>query len=148
MDRRLLSLRINAMFLLGALVVQYALGMYVNLYTSFPNNATAGMLWEFAWSQWPLASHIILAILLLLGAVLLCVRAILYKDKKWIIGSVVGLLGILAAGGSGAIFIPSQMNAYSYSMSLSFLIAFGAYFWVLFLPRKILFTVGETGQNT
>lgn len=136
MDRRLLFLRINGMFLLGALVVQYALGMYVNLYTSFPSSATEGQLWEFAWSEWPLASHIVLAILLLLGAIVLCVRAILSKDRKWTIGSSIGLLGILAAGLSGAIFIPSQMDAYSYSMSLAFLVAFAAYAWALFSTRR------------
>ena len=136
MDRHLLSVRINGMFLLGALVVQYALGMYVNLYVAFPSSATTGQLWEFAWSQWPLASHIGLAILLLVGAILLCIRAILYKNRTWIIGSVIGLLGILAAGASGAIFIPSQMNAYSYSMSLAFLVAFAAYCWVLFATRR------------
>ncbi len=104
------------MFPLGALVVQYALGMYVNMFISFPENATAGQMWEFAWSQWPPATHIALAILLLLGAVLFLIRALLFKQKKWIIGSSVGLVGILAAGGSGAIFIPTQSDALSYSM--------------------------------
>ena len=134
--RRLLSLRINGMFLLGALVVQYALGMYVNMYISFSENATAGQRWEFAWSQWPLATHIVLAILLLLGAILFLTRALIYKQKKWIIGSAIGLVGILAAGGSGAIFIPSQTNVYSYSMALWFLISFAAYCWVLFSSRR------------
>lgn len=124
------------MFLLGALVVQYVLGMYVNLYVTFPNGATTGQLWEFSWSQWPLASHIVLAILLVSGAILLCVRAILCKDRKWAIGSIIGLLGILAAGASGAIFIPSQMDAYSFSMSLAFLVAFAAYAWTLFSTRR------------
>jgi hypothetical protein len=125
------SLRIHGMVLLGALIVQYALGMYVNLFVSFPHNATDGQLWEFAWSQKPLAAHIVLAILILLGAIVLCVRAALYKNRKWIIASSVGLLAVLAAGASGATFIPSQTGAYSYSMSLAFLVAIFSYAWGL-----------------
>ncbi|HEV8666492.1 MAG TPA: hypothetical protein VN665_01415 [Candidatus Paceibacterota bacterium] len=125
--KHLRALRLNAMFLIGALVVQYALGMYVNLFVSFPENATDGQLWEFAWSQPPLAAHIILAILLLLGAIVALVRAVLYKNKGWIIANTVGLLAILAAGASGASFIPSQGDIYSYSMSLAFLAAMLAY---------------------
>jgi hypothetical protein len=137
MDRRMLSLRINGMFLLGSLVVQYVLGMYVNLFVAFPNGTlTTGQLWQFAWSQWALSAHIVLAILLLLGAIVFCVRAVLFKEKRRIIGSVLGLLGILAAGASGAIFIPSQTDIYSYAMSLSFLVAFVAYSWVLFSSNR------------
>ncbi|MGH7141395.1 MAG: hypothetical protein ACREGH_02055 [Minisyncoccia bacterium] len=136
MDRRLLSLRINGMFLLGVLVVQYALGMYVNLFVSFPQNATGGQLWEFDWSQPPLASHTMLAFLIFLGAIVFCVRAMLYKQKKWIVGSVIGLLGVLAAGGSGATFVPTQTDLYSFSMSLCFLVAFASYCWVLFGTGK------------
>ena len=130
--RQLHSLRMHGALLAIALVVQYALGMYVNLYISFPQNATEGQLWEFAWSQKPLAAHIILALLILLGAIVALVRAILYKNKTWIIADSVGLVAILAAGASGATFIPSQVDLYSYSMSLAFLIAILAYAWRLF----------------
>jgi hypothetical protein len=129
--RNLRSLRIQGMFLLGALLIQYALGMYVNLFISFPQNVTEGQLWEFAWSQKPLAAHILLAILILLGAIVALVRAVLYKHKKWIIANSIGLVGVLAAGASGAVFIPSQTNAYSYSMSLAFLVAILSYAWGL-----------------
>jgi hypothetical protein len=126
------SLRTQGIFLIAALVLQYALGMYVNLFVPFPDNATAGQLWEFAWAQKPLAAHILLAIIILLGAIALLVRAVLYKNKKWIVASSVGLLAILAAGASGAQFIPSQTDLYSYSMALAFLIAILAYAWGLF----------------
>lgn len=135
--KRLRSLRITGMFLVGALIVQYALGMYVNLFISFPSNATEGQLWEFAWSQPSLASHIILAILILGAAITLCVRAIRSKDRRWIIASSIGLLGIVAAGASGASFIPTQANAYSYSMALMFLVAILSYGWILFTSRHL-----------
>jgi hypothetical protein len=133
--KRLRSLRITAMFLWGALVVQYALGMYVNLFVSFPANATEGQLWEFAWAQPSLAAHIILAILILLAAITLCVRGIRSKNRQWIITSSIGLAAVLAAGASGATFIPTQTDLYSYSMSLAFLIAIFAYAWALFSSR-------------
>jgi hypothetical protein len=135
--QRTRSLRIQGWFLLVALVIQYALGMYVNLLVSFPETANEGQLWEFAWSQDPLAAHIILAILILLGAIVALVRALVYKNKKWVVASSIGLIAVLAAGASGASFIPSQVDLYSYSMSLAFLVAILAYAWGLFATREI-----------
>jgi hypothetical protein len=132
MEPRLRSLRPHALGLILGLVIQYALGMYVNLFVTFPDGANQGQLWEFAWSQPSLASHIILAFLLLFGAIALCIRAIRAKNKKWIIASTLSLLALLGAGASGATFIPSQTDVYSYSMALCFLIAIFAYIWGLF----------------
>ncbi|HEV3245378.1 MAG TPA: hypothetical protein VG102_03395 [Candidatus Paceibacterota bacterium] len=126
------SLRINGVFLVAALVLEYLLGMYVNLFVSFPENAVDGQLWGFAWSQAPLAAHIILAILILLGAIVLLVRSILRKDKRWGIASSIGLAAVLLAGLSGAAFIPTQTDLYSYSMSLMFLLAVLSYSWAIF----------------
>jgi hypothetical protein len=126
------SLRIQGWFLLVGLVMQYALGMYVNLFVSFPDGLNEGQLWEFAWSQPALAAHIVLAILIFLGGIVLCIRAYLQQDKRWIWASFVGLLAVLAAGASGASFIPTQGDIYSYSMALFFIVAFGAYAWGLF----------------
>jgi hypothetical protein len=128
---RFRSLRTTGMFLLGALIIQYALGMYVNLFVSFPQNSTDGQLWEFAWSQPSLAAHIILAVLILGAAITLCARSIWSKDRRWIIASIIGLVAILAAGASGASFIPTQANAYSYSMALMFLVAILSYAWIV-----------------
>lgn len=132
MDRQLRGLRIQGYVLVCALVVQYALGMYVNLYVSFPDGLAGGQLWEYAWSQTPLGAHIVLAILILLGAIVCLVRALIFKNRTWTIASVVGLLAIIAAGGSGAIFIPLQADLYSYAMSLAFLVAILSYAWALF----------------
>ena len=125
------------MVLIGALIVQYVLGMYVNLFVSFPQNAIQRQLWEFAWSQPSVAAHIILAILILLGAIVILVRAILSKNRTWIIATSVGLIAILAAGSSGATFISSQGDLYSYAMSLAFLVSILSYAWGLFnSPRS------------
>lgn len=129
--RKLAAMRNNAMSLIGGLIVQYALGMYVNLFVAFPDNLSEGQRWAFAFSQVPLAAHIVLAFLLLSGAIALTVRAIFSKQRMWIIVAVVGLLAVIAALGGGAHFVISQWDGFSYIMSLSFLVALIAYGWGL-----------------
>jgi hypothetical protein len=129
-------LRIQAMVLIGFLVLQYLVGMYVNLFVPFPENATAGQLWEFAWGSPALAAHIIIAILILIGSIVLCIRAARRREKVWVWTSLIGLLAILAASFSGASFIPSQTDIYSYSMALTFLIAFCSYAWGVYASSR------------
>lgn len=131
-----LSLRIQGAMLLSALVLQYALGMYVNLFVEFPQDASVGQLWEFSWRQPALAAHIILGILLFIGAIIFWIRAARFHSTTWKAPATLGFVGILAAGASGAAFVPSQTNLFSYLMSLSFLLAFFAYSWGLFRPNK------------
>jgi len=130
------TLNIQAALLMGALAVQYALGMYVNLFVSFPDNATEGQLWDFAWSEPALGAHIILATLIFIGATVLCIRASRRRDRRWITASFIGLLAVFGAGASGAQFVPSQIDAYSYSMSIMFLIALFSYAWGIFGSRR------------
>jgi len=112
--------------LIGVLTLQYLVGMYVNLFVQFPDQ-TGDQLWGFAWSQPALALHIILAFLILIGAIVLCVRAARRRDRTWIWASGIGLLAVLAAGASGASFIPTQNDILSYSMAVAFIIAISAY---------------------
>jgi uncharacterized membrane protein YhaH (DUF805 family) len=121
------SLRYQSIGLICALVVQYALGMYVNLYVPFPEGIVGNQLWEFAWSQPALAAHIILAILIFLGSIALCIRAARTRNRTWIWSAFIGLLAIFGAGASGASFIPSQNDIYSYSMALGFIVAIASY---------------------
>ena len=58
-----------------ALVIQFLLGMYVNLYVTFPTSGPADA-WAYAWHKWPVGVHIILGTLILLGGISLLVRAI------------------------------------------------------------------------
>lgn len=134
--RQLRSLRIHAMALSVALIVQYALGMRVNLFISFPENAAPGDLWHFAWSQPGIAGHIVLAVLILLGALVYFVRALIYRRKPWVWSAVVGLIAVLAAGGSGAAFVSTQSDAYSYVMSIAFILALIAYGWPLIRSNR------------
>jgi hypothetical protein len=130
------SLRIQGTVLLISLIVQYALGMYVNLFVAFPDGIQGGGAWEFSWRQPALATHIVLGILLLIGSIVFLIRVLVSKSATWKYPAIGGLVGILLAGFAGATFIPSQTDAYSYIMSLAFLIAFGAYARGLFSARS------------
>lgn len=129
------SLRLQGIWLAAALIVQYALGMYVNLFVQFPAQATDAQRWEFAWSQAPLAAHIVLAILILLGAIAALVRAFVSGERRWVPAYGAGFLAVLVAGACGALFVSTQADAYSYAMSLAFLIAMGAYLWGYFISH-------------
>jgi heme A synthase len=122
-------LNTQAMVLIVFLVVQYVLGMAANLFVQFPQNADAGELWGFAWSQALVAAHIVIGTLMVIGAIVLVVRSLIRKNRSWIVFSIIGLLAILAAALTGATFISTQSDAYSYSMSLAFIVALAAYGW-------------------
>ena len=125
------NLRTHGVIILILLILQYGLGMFTNLFVEFPEGQSETQTWEFAWKQWPLAAHIILGLGLFTLAVLLCIRSARVRNKRWILASGVGLLSIFVAGASGAAFIPTQMEAYSFSMALSFVVAVVAYRWGL-----------------
>jgi len=123
------TLKVHTLVIIGMLVLQYLLGIATNLFVTFPESGTEGQFWKFAWSQGVLAAHIILGILLMLGSLVLFVRAIAYKNKGWIVVSLIGFIAIFAAGLAGALFIPSQKDWYSMVMSISFIVALLTYFW-------------------
>ena len=129
------GLRTNAIFMIGLLVIQYALGMVANLFVQFPNTTDPGQLWEFARSQFTTGTHMVIGTLLLLGAIIFVVCAVRAKVGGWIASSAVGLIAIVAAFYGGVTFVSSQVNAYSLVMGLSTIVAFAAYGWGLYADR-------------
>jgi hypothetical protein len=123
------ALKKQAIGMVAGLTAQYILGMLSNLFVKFPESAHDGQLWEFAWSQISVAAHIIIGIVLLLGSITLMVRSLLLRNHTWSMISIIGFLAIVLAGVSGSMFITSQSDIYSFSMSVGFIVAFAAYFW-------------------
>lgn len=128
-------LKVQGIFLIIFLIIQYTLGMITNLFVTFPTHKTNGQLYAFAWTQIPLALHIIVGIFLLLSALSLIFRSISQKDRSWIFASLIGGLAILSAGINGAIFVSTQMAIYSLLMAFSFIIAFISYGWGIYSSK-------------
>jgi hypothetical protein len=117
------GVRWNSLGLSIVLLVQYALGVWVNLYVTVPKRDHGGGLPAAvgrALSNGPaaLAVHAGLGLLLVLGAIALAVRAVGARHPVIIVTSLVSLLAIAGAAGSGAAFVNTGAVGASLGMAL------------------------------
>jgi hypothetical protein len=127
--RQLDRLRGSSMGAMVMLILQYALGMGVNL---FVTPGKTGL--PEAFKNGPvLALHAILGLLLILAAIGLLVRAVMARHRAVIIASAVGLVAIIAAAGSGVSFLTSGTNGASMGMAMAAAVAFLCYALCLLL---------------
>ena len=149
-DRRNRAARGWAFGLLIALLVQFGLGMYVNLFASIPlnhpghgaKNFFAGSYHSVAWAETSPHSPVILAVhaglglLLVLGSLWLAVLAIRGRRAGFVWAAVLGALFILGAGFNGASFLNYNKDANSYVMALLFALVVLCYIVLLALPSS------------
>ena len=129
------GLRTQAFYMLTFLAIQFVLGMVTNLYVQVPETERPDLLWATARSQASTFAHIVLGILLLVGAIIFVIRAARQHNRAWIIGSWAGLISILVAIYGGVTFTTTQADAYSLVMALGFIASVVAYGWGLFAAR-------------
>jgi hypothetical protein len=106
-----------------ALLVQYGLGMVVNLYVTVPARDQGGGVFVAtgrALANGPagLAIHAGLGLLLIVGAIQLVVRSVLARHRPLIWLSSLSLLAILGAALNGAAFVNSGSNGSSLGMAM------------------------------
>ncbi len=140
-----IPLRTTAFVLLLALGLQFLLGMLTNLYVQVPSahpgaqaanyfgGVVQGVLWALAHSDVWLRLHVILGILVFLGALLLLARAISLRNRAWIILTALGLASIIGAGFNGASFMNYGHDFSSLIMSATFLLALVVYLIGLYI---------------
>ena len=115
------------------LVIQYALGIGVNLYITVPTGKGVGQ----AFSNGALLIlHTVVGLLLILAALSMVVRAVIARHRPSIAASVVGLLAILAAAGAGASFTSDGTNGASLGMALATGVALLCYIIGLFVVGR------------
>lgn len=121
--------------ILGLLAIQFGLGMWVNLFGTFPTSSD--VLATVEDTQDPvLQAHMVTAVLILAWAIVLIALTARKSIPRSDLGlAVTGLLTVLWAYGSGIDFILSGFsnNVDSYSMALGFLATFVVY--VVLLAR-------------
>jgi hypothetical protein len=112
--------------ILIVLIVQFALGIGVNLYVTLP---AAGHPGHSSWfGNGPLlALHATLGMILVLAAVFVLVRAIMARNVTLIVTSAAGLVAIGLAFFFGASFTEKLTDGYSLGMAISFAAALACY---------------------
>ena len=134
------SLRRSAYVTAVLTLIQYGLGMWVNLFGNLPSKGTGkSTMGAFTWalSHGPvgLGIHAGLGTLLLLAALGLVVQAILARKAASIIFAVVGFLAIIGAWVNGAMFVGNGANGASMGMAISAGVALLCFASIL-LPRR------------
>ena len=133
-DRRIERLRGASMGAAVMLVIQFGLGVGVNLYTTLPAAGSGGRSIGDAFSSGALlALHAAFGLLLIITALSLLVRAIAARHRPLIVTSAIGLLAIIAAAGSGASFVNDSANGASLGMALATGVAMLCYLVSLFI---------------
>jgi riboflavin transporter FmnP len=149
-DRRNRAARGWAFGLLIALLVQFGLGMYVNLFATIPlhhpghgaNDFFTGSYHSVVWAETSANAPLILGfhagvgLLLVLGSIWLVVVAIRGRRAGYVWTAILGALFILGAGFNGASFLNYNEDANSYVMALLFAAAVLCYIVLLALPRS------------
>jgi hypothetical protein len=117
------------------LVVQYGLGIILNLYIAVPaSDAHAGLMQEIASGPLMLTVHALLGLALIGAALVLLVRAVRLGDRVIAVLAAAGLTAIGGAFASGEIFVRNGQSAASLAMALltgvALLCYIGALTWV------------------
>jgi len=125
-ESRQAGLRSASLAILIVLIVQFALGIGVNLYVTLP---AAGHHGHNAWfgNGALLALHAALGMFLILAAIFVLVRAIMARSATLIVTSAAGLVAILLAAGFGSGFTDKLTDGYSLGMAIAFAVALACY---------------------
>jgi hypothetical protein len=115
--RRISRLRRASFAAFVMLVVQFALGIYVNLYVTVPSADHGHGFWQ-AIANGPagLTVHIVLGLLLILATLGFLGQAILARKPALIAAAALGLLAMIGAAGSGSAFTSSGQDGVSMAM--------------------------------
>jgi len=105
------------------LLIQYGLGMWVNLYVSVPardhgGGVPAAIGRSLANGPGALAAHSGIGLLITLGSIVLVVRAVQAHSRVTIVTSSINLVAVAGAAASGAAFVDSGRASASLTMAL------------------------------
>lgn len=135
------GLRANSFAAVVMLLIEYALGTWVNLYARLPaSDHGQGSLAAFARAvaNGPavLAVHALLGTLLLIIGIAAVVRAAMARRAAWVALGTAAFLAIIVAWFSGTKFVGDSSNNASFSMAVATAVAILGYVTILFVSAS------------
>jgi hypothetical protein len=131
------------------LVLQYGLGIFLNLYVSIPaSDAHAGFSQEIATAPLALTVHALLGLGLIGTAILLVARAVGMRDRLLAVLATAGLTAIGGAFGAGEIFVKNGQSSASLAMAVLTGVALLCYIGTLVLAARVERQVTEPDLTT
>jgi uncharacterized membrane protein YhaH (DUF805 family) len=133
-----LGVRVMALIVIGAMVVEYTLGVAVAIYVKVPAQGRgAGLVTAAGRSisdgSARLAIHVVLGLALILPALVITVRGFISREWAVVALSMLGLVTLVGAAESGATFVSTGHRVEAMEMAIGSGIALLAYTGVLFL---------------
>ncbi|HEY5224936.1 MAG TPA: hypothetical protein VIJ18_18050 [Microbacteriaceae bacterium] len=146
--RTLSGLRLQLYIAIVMLVIEFALGTFVNLYAKLPATDKGASLFAAfgaAVGSGPVsvAVHAVLGTLIVLAGISVIVRAVSTRYILHLVLAIVGMLAVLMAWVSGTGFIGSQADGASFGMAIATAIALLCYATSLFLLPSAAAGVGD-----
>jgi len=139
------KLRYTSVTMLVMLVIQYGLGIILNLYVEVPaSDAHGGLLTEVATAPPVLTVHAVLGIALIGTGILLVARAVAVRDRLLAVMATAGLTTLGGAFGAGEIFVRSGQDTASMAMAILTGLALLCYIGTLTLATAARREVGGT----
>jgi hypothetical protein len=127
---RLAALRGTCMGAAVLLIVQFGLGVGVNLYVTLPAHKS---FFATVFGSAAVAAHAIVALALLGAAIAALVRAL--RARRVVVFTSAGLAAIVAAAAAGVSFAASQSDGASLAMALAAAVAMFCYLAAIFSLR-------------
>jgi hypothetical protein len=113
------GLRWICLILLIGLIIQYALGMILNLYVTIPAaDAQASYIREIETAPGMLTAHAVLGLLVLAAGAVLLLKGIALREMTVITLAVAGLAALLGAFAAGEMFVKNGDGSASLSMAI------------------------------
>jgi hypothetical protein len=113
------GLRWICLIALFGLVIEFALGMILNIYIMIPAaDARASYLREIETAPGFLTAHALIGLLLLAAASIMLLRSIALRDMVVITPSAAGLTALLGAFAAGEVFVKNSDSGASMSMAI------------------------------
>src|SRR5712692_8494569 len=139
------QLRITFVFALVMLIVQFLLGMALNLFVKIPTDhpssnppeyfsgVAQSVTWAILHGNILLAIHAGFGLVLVLAAIGTLIQAIANRRRGIVVSAVVGFIGVLGAGFNGGSYLKYHEDFSSMIMATGFAIAMVAYLAGLYI---------------